>query len=79
MEGGPGGAPGGGGRGGWAWDGARTTTGGSVLASGASAVTAGGGAEVSDQRTREAGVIAGRWWDERYDAIVTAWTESREP
>ncbi len=25
---------------------------------------------------REAGVLAGRWWDERYDAIVLAWVES---
>jgi hypothetical protein len=35
-----------------------------------------GPADTTGSVEREAGVIAGRWWDERYDEIVTAWIET---
>jgi hypothetical protein len=46
---------------------------------------AGGGTRVAPEGAAgapspspEAGVLAGRWWDERYDAIVTGWRAARE-
>jgi hypothetical protein len=60
---------------------ARSTMGGSSPAAGdASEASVAPEAAVAEPGAgaERAGVIAGRWWDERYDAIVTAWIESNE-
>ena len=58
----------------------RTMTGSPSLAEGAGggSVSAPEGVAAAPPVSPEAGVLAGRWWDERYDAIVSGWREARE-